>query len=90
MTENVSFCFTVCTVYDKMVSGGIPPHVVMDFTWTGISSDVMKALTRNLGLPTISGSMGGVGDIRYHSYAKCQLSIYIRFLYWPNQILEQH
>jgi hypothetical protein len=54
----------VCSVYDKSVDAGTPPHIVLDLTWSGLSSEVMKALTRNLGLPTISGSYGGVGDLK--------------------------
>jgi hypothetical protein len=57
-------CITVCSVYDKSIEAGAPPHLVLDLTWAGLSSEVMKALTRNLGLPTVSGSYGGVGDLK--------------------------
>ena len=54
----------VCSVYDKSVDAGTPPHVVLDLTTSGLSSAVIKALTRNLGLPTVSGSYGKANDIK--------------------------
>ena len=54
----------VCKVYDESVAAGTPPHLVMDLTTSGISSDVIKAITRNLGLPTISGSFGEINGIK--------------------------
>ena len=55
---------TVCSAYDKTVESDKPPHVVLDLTWSGISSHVMKALTRNLGLPTVTGSYGKAGGVK--------------------------
>lgn len=40
------------------------PHVVLDFTMTGVGSETIKSFTAALGLPTISGSFGQVGDLR--------------------------
>lgn len=40
------------------------PHVVLDFTMTGVGSETIKSFTEALGLPTISGSFGQVGDLR--------------------------
>ena len=54
----------VCAVYDKSVAAGMPPHVVLDLTTTGLASDSMKAVSRNLGLPTISGSFGSLNETR--------------------------
>ncbi|XP_045485455.1 ionotropic receptor 25a-like [Pieris rapae] len=47
-----------------MVSGKKPPHVVLDFTTTGVGSETIKSFTSALGLPTISGSFGQEGDLR--------------------------
>jgi hypothetical protein len=54
----------VCKVYDASVTAGTPPHLVMDLTTSGLSSEVIKAITRNLGLPTVSGSFGEVNGIK--------------------------
>ena len=54
----------VCKVYDQSVTAGTPPHLVMDLTSSGLSSEVIKAITRNLGLPTVSGSIGEVNGIK--------------------------
>lgn len=58
------FWFLVCKVYDQSVAAGTPPHLVMDLTTSGLSSEVMKAVTRNLGLPTVSGSFGEINGIK--------------------------
>ena len=58
------FSFLVCKVYDQSVAAGTPPHLVMDLTTSGLSSEVMKAVTRNLGLPTVSGSFGEINGIK--------------------------
>ena len=52
----------VCAVYDKAVAAGNPPDLVLDLTTSGLSSEVMKAVTRDLGLPTVSGSFGGINE----------------------------
>lgn len=47
-----------------MVSGKKPPHVVIDFTTTGVGSETIKSFTAALALPTVSGSFGQEGDLR--------------------------
>ncbi|KAK4002516.1 hypothetical protein OUZ56_004340 [Daphnia magna] len=79
----------VCSLYDKSVDAGIPPHLVLDFTWAGLSSEVMKALTRNLGLPTISGSYGGVGDLKQWSNIDGNQTKYLVQVMPPSDIIPQ-
>lgn len=47
-----------------MISAKKTPHVVLDFTMTGIGSETIKSFTAALSLPTISGSFGQSGDLR--------------------------
>lgn len=47
-----------------MLSAKKTPHVVLDFTMTGVGSETIKSFTAALGLPTISGSFGQAGDLR--------------------------
>jgi len=54
----------VCGKLDSMLDSGSPPDLVLDLTQAGISSEVIKSLSLTLGLPTVSASMGEVGDIR--------------------------
>lgn len=62
---NYCLCLdAVCNVYNKAVGDGKGPQLVLDFTWSGLSSEAMKAFSRKLALPTVSGSYGGVGDIK--------------------------
>lgn len=47
-----------------MLSSKKTPHVVLDFTMTGVGSETIKSFTAALALPTISGSFGQAGDLR--------------------------
>lgn len=47
-----------------MLSAKKTPHVVLDFTMTGVGSETIKSFTAALALPTISGSFGQAGDLR--------------------------
>lgn len=55
---------TVCKNYDNQIKSGKPPHLVIDTTKTGSSSETVKLFTAALGLPTVSGSYGQFGDLR--------------------------
>ncbi|CAF4958003.1 unnamed protein product [Pieris macdunnoughi] len=63
-TDAKVFLENVCRKYTDMVSGKKPPHVVLDFTTTGVGSETIKSFTSALGLPTVSGSFGQEGDLR--------------------------
>ena len=47
-----------------MIEAGSPPDLVLDLTNGGQGSEALKSLSRDLGLPTLTTSMGGLGDIR--------------------------
>jgi len=53
----------ICGTLDSMIDAGTPPDVVLDFSYGGMSSEVIKSLSLSLGLPTVSTSMGEEGDI---------------------------
>ncbi|CAB3227099.1 unnamed protein product [Arctia plantaginis] len=63
-TEAKAFLENVCRKYNDMILAKKTPHVVLDFTMTGVGSETIKSFTAALGLPTISGSFGQVGDLR--------------------------
>ncbi|XP_068617329.1 ionotropic receptor 25a isoform X1 [Battus philenor] len=63
-TDAKAFLENVCRKYNDMLSADKPPHVVLDFTVTGVGSETIKSFTAALALPTISGSFGQVGDLR--------------------------
>lgn len=46
-----------------MVKNSKPPHLVLDTTVTGLSSETVKSLTAALGLPTITASYGQERDL---------------------------
>ncbi|XP_077296416.1 ionotropic receptor 25a isoform X2 [Arctopsyche grandis] len=54
----------ICRKYNDMVVSKRPPHIVLDFTMTGVASETVKSFTAALGLPTVTGSFGLVGDLR--------------------------
>ena len=41
-----------------MVDAGTPPDLVLDLTETGIRSEVTKAFSLELGLPTVTSALG--------------------------------
>lgn len=41
-----------------------PPHVVLDTTVTGVTSETVKSFTAALNLPTVSASFGQEGNIQ--------------------------
>ncbi|KAL0830384.1 hypothetical protein ABMA28_002566 [Loxostege sticticalis] len=59
-----AFLENVCRKYNDMLSAKKTPHVVLDFTMTGVGSETIKSFTAALALPTISGSFGQAGDLR--------------------------
>ena len=60
-----------------MMSAGSPPDLVLDLTNGGLESEAVKSLTRDLGLPTLTTSMGGLGDIREWAGLSKQQSHYL-------------
>lgn len=56
------FCAQVCSVYSEAVKDNQPPHLVLDTTKKMVISELVKAFTSALGLPTISTSFGQNGD----------------------------
>lgn len=41
-----------------------PPHIVLDTTITGVTSETVKSFSLGLGLPTVSASFGQEGSIQ--------------------------
>ena len=41
-----------------MISAGSPPDLVLDFTLSGRTSEAMKKISLNLGLPTVTSALG--------------------------------
>ncbi|CAH0391759.1 unnamed protein product [Bemisia tabaci] len=54
----------LCATYNASVKDGKPPHILIDFTMSGIPSEAVKTFTAALGIPTISASFGQDGDVR--------------------------
>ena len=46
-----------------MIDEGTPPDLVLDFTFGGMTSEVMKSLSLSLGLPSVTSTMGEEEDI---------------------------
>ena len=60
-----------------MIEAGSPPDLVLDLTNGGQGSEALKSLSRDLGLPTLTTSMGGPGDIREWAGLSEQQSRYL-------------
>ena len=48
-----------------MIDAKTPPDLVLDLTEIGIQSEMVKTFSLNLGLPTVSSSLGEDYYIRY-------------------------
>ena len=53
----------VCVELDSMISAGSPPDLVLDFTLIGEASEVMKKISLNLGLPTVTTALGEEAEL---------------------------
>nr|CAD7262764.1 unnamed protein product [Timema shepardi] len=63
-TDAREFLDQLCKVYNDSLEEKKAPHVVIDTTIAGVPSEVVKAFTSALGLPTLSASHGQDGDLR--------------------------
>ena len=46
-----------------MIDAGTPPDLILDLSRGGDSSEIIKSVAFNLGLPTVSSTMGDKNDI---------------------------
>ena len=53
----------VCVELGSMISAGSPPDLVLDFTLIGEASEVMKKISLNLGLPTVTTALGEEAEL---------------------------
>ena len=70
------------------MSAGSPPDLVLDLTNSGLESEAVKSLTRDLGLPTLTTSMGGLGDIREWAGLSEQQSRYLVQVRGPHDLYQ--
>ncbi|CAG2059545.1 unnamed protein product [Timema podura] len=77
-TDAREFLDQLCKVYNDSLEEKKAPHVVIDTTIAGVPSEVVKAFTSALGLPTMSASHGQEGDLRKEplDYTKEDINIY--------------
>ena len=69
-----------------MIGAGSPPDLLLDLTHSGEESEAVKSLTRDLGLPTLTTSMGGPGDIREWAGLSEQQSHYLVQVRGPHDL----
>ena len=71
-----------------MIDSGSPPDVVLDLSTSGDSSEVVKSLTRTLGLPTVSSTMGKAGDIKEWSALTSEQEKYLVQVRSPSDMFQ--
>ena len=69
-----------------MIDSGTPPDVLLDLSTAGDTSEVVKSLSLNLGLPTVSSSMGKVGDIKEWSALTVEQEKYLVQVRSPSEM----
>ncbi|KAI8421538.1 hypothetical protein MSG28_009573 [Choristoneura fumiferana] len=88
-TDAKAFLENVCRKYNDMLSAKKTPHVVLDFTMTGVGSETIKSFTAALALPTISGSFGQNGDLRQWRNLNANQSKFLLQVMPPADILPE-
>lgn len=63
-TDSKGLLEAICAKYADSITAGQPPHVILDTTKTGVSSETVKSVSSALGIPTVSASFGQEGDLR--------------------------
>ncbi|XP_043206928.1 ionotropic receptor 25a-like [Amphibalanus amphitrite] len=63
-TEEPDLATDMCSTVKTGIDAGQPPHLVIDTTLSGTSSEIAKSVSKVLAIPTVSGSSGDPGDIR--------------------------
>ena len=61
--QQLSLLCAACAELDTMIDEGNPPDIVLDLTLGGMTSEVMKSISKTLGLPTVTSTMGEEEDI---------------------------
>ncbi|CAG0883410.1 unnamed protein product [Cyprideis torosa] len=61
-----NFVNETCDILDSLITQGNPPHIVIDTTLDGLSSDIVKAITKALQVPIVSATYGHETDGRYN------------------------
>ena len=61
--QRFSLLCAACAELDTMIDEGNPPDIVLDLTLGGMTSEVMKSISKTLGLPTVTSTMGEEEDI---------------------------
>lgn len=80
---------TVCRKYNDMLSVKKTPHVVLDFTMTGVGSETIKSFTAALALPTVTGSFGQAGDLRQWRTLNANQTKFLLQVMPPSDILPE-
>ena len=69
-----------------MIDSGSPPDVVLDLSNGGDSSEMAKFLSLNLGLPTVTSTMGLAEDIKEWSELTAEQEKYLVQVRPPSDI----
>uniref|UniRef100_A0A182M9H0 Ionotropic receptor 25a n=1 Tax=Anopheles culicifacies TaxID=139723 RepID=A0A182M9H0_9DIPT len=63
-TDSKDLLQALCSKYGQSLNDNRPPHLLLDTTLTGVSSETVKSFSLALGIPTVSASYGQEGDLR--------------------------
>lgn len=85
---NLIIC-SVCAQYDEYIAAGQYPHIVLDTTITGVSSETVKTFTAALALPTVSASFGQTRDLRQWRDLDEQKNAYLLQVMTPADIVPE-
>ncbi|BES98926.1 glutamate receptor [Nesidiocoris tenuis] len=55
---------SLCDTFNVSASAGKAPHLILDTTLIGVTSEAVKTFSKALGVPTLSASFGQEGDLR--------------------------
>ena len=70
-----------------MIDSGSPPDLVLDLSTAGHSSELVKSLSLNLGLPTVTSSTGEAEDISEWSALTAEQQKYLVQVRSPSDMM---
>ena len=71
-----------------MIDSGSPPDLVLDLSTAGDSSELVKSLSLNLGLPTVTSSTGEAEDISEWSALTAEQEKYLVQVRSPSDMFQ--
>nr|APZ81419.1 ionotropic receptor 25a [Adelphocoris lineolatus] len=79
----------LCETFNASAKAGKPPHIILDTSVVGVTSEAVKTFSRALGIPTLSASYGQEGDLRQWRALEVEIAKYLLQINPPADIIPE-